>query len=188
MTQYIDSLGHKQEAQGVVLVDPATNKVIGTAGAAAGMPVSGQETVFDVTLSLDTSPYNDGDVLADTQAVTGFFPAAGGSRVLQNIIVLDEDDQGVGFDLIFLDSNVSLGTENSAPSITDANGRSIIGKVSISAGDFIDLGGCRIADITPIGKTLKAAAGSTTLYVGAITRSGTPTYTASGLRVKLGGI
>lgn len=170
----------------VSLNDPVTGLAFGATGAPPGLPVAGLETVFDVTLSLDTSPYADGDVLADTQELTGFFPSTTGARVLQNLLVLDEDDQGVGFDLIFLNANVSLGTENSAPSITDANGRSIIGKVSVAAGDYIDIGGCRIADVTPIGKVLKAATGQTSLWVAAITRSATPTYTAAGLKLKLG--
>lgn len=180
----------RNDAKPFYLTDSSGNPVgdPSAAGAPAGLPVAGLETVFDLTLSLDTSAYADGDVLADTQELANFFPSAGGSRVLQNLLVLDEDDNGVGFDLIFLNANVSLGTENSAPSITDANGRSIIGKVSVVAGDYIDLGGCRIADITPIGKVLKGASGQTSLWVAAITRSGTPTYTASGIKLKIGTI
>lgn len=148
------------------------------------LPQVGQGDVLDVTLSLDTNAYGDGDVLADTQAVTGAFRAAGGRAFLKNIIVLDEDDQGQGLDLIFLDANHSIGTENSAPSVTDANARTIIGRLQIPSGAFYDLGGSRIAFIDAGMIMLKAAAASTTLYVAAISR-GTGTYTASGIRLKL---
>lgn len=147
--------------------------------------VRGIGAVLDVTLSLDTNAYAAGDVLAATQSVTSAFAVDGGIALLQTLHVLDEDDQAAGFDLIFFDANVALGTENSAPDITDANARNIIGMVSVSAGDYIDIGGSRIATKTGLGLQMKAASDTTTLYVAAITR-GTPTHSASGLRLKLG--
>lgn len=141
--------------------------------------------VLDLTLSLDTSAYVDGDVLADTQSIAQGFKIQEGRAVLQSILVLDEDDQGQPFDLIFLDSNVSLGTENAAVSITDANARKIIGRVQIGSGDYYDMGGSRIAAVGNIGQVLKAAATSRALYVGAVSR-GTGTYTASGIKLKIG--
>jgi hypothetical protein len=141
--------------------------------------------VIDVTLSLDTNAYVSGDVLADTQAVATAVRVAAGRAVLQSVTVIDEDDQGTAFDLVFFSANVSLGTENAAASISDADARNCLGFVSIATTDFIDLGGVRIATKTGIGLVLEAAAASTTLYVGAISR-GTPTHSASGLRLKLG--
>ena len=104
------------------------------------MPVRQPGDVFDLTFSLDTVAYADGDVLADTQSISNVFLTSGGTRTLQSVIVWDEDDQGQGFDLIFLDANNSLGTENSAPNISDANGRAIIGRVAISSADYYDMG------------------------------------------------
>jgi hypothetical protein len=150
----------------------------------APLPVRSVVDVFDVTLSLDTSAYADGDVLADTQSAGTVFLNSGGGRTLMSVVVLDEDDQGQGLDLIFLDANNALGTENSAPSISDANARSIIGRVPISSAEFYDLGGCRIASRTGINLPMQGNGGST-LYVAAISR-GTGTYTASGVRLKLG--
>lgn len=142
--------------------------------------------VLDLTPTLDTNAYADGDVLFDTTAVASAFDYAAGVRKLESVHILDEDDQGIALDLVFLDSNVSLGTFNAAPNISDANARKIIGRVSIATGDYIDLGGARIATKAGIGQLLKAAAASTTLYVAGITRGGTPTYTAAGLKLKLG--
>lgn len=141
--------------------------------------------VLEVTLSLDTAAYADGDVLADTQTVTNAFKIPGGRMILQSVTVLDEDDQGQAFDLIFLDTNNSLGTENAAVSITDANARRIFGRVSIAAGDYYDLVANRIATVTNIGLVLAAATGSRSLFLGAVSR-GTGTYTASGIKLKLG--
>ena len=152
---------------------------------AAPLPVRMDGTVLDVTLSLDTSAYADGDVMADTQSVSSAFRENGGLAMLHSVTVLDEDDQGRPFDLYFLSANNSMGTENSAVSITDANARDIIGRVTIASGDYYDLGGCRFANRSGVGLMLKAASGSTTLYVAAVSRD-SGTYTASGIRLKLG--
>lgn len=150
----------------------------------APLPIRQIVDVFDVTLTLDTSAYADGDILADTQSVGAVFLNSGGGRTLMSVHVLDEDDQGMGFDLIFLDANTSLGTENAAPSISDANARGIIGRVAMSSADFYDIGGSRIATRTGVNLPLQGNA-SSTLYVAAISR-GTGTYSASGIRLKLG--
>jgi hypothetical protein len=143
-------------------------------------------SLVDVTLSLDTSAYADGDVLADTQEIPDVFLANNTCRKLTSVILLDEDDQGVALDLVFATGNVSLGTENSAPNISDANGRSLQGALRIATTDYIDNGGSRLATLRGVNLVLKSAADSTSLYMGAITRGGTPTYTASGLKVRLG--
>lgn len=147
--------------------------------------VGSNDDVIDVTLSLDTSAYADLDVLADTQSVSSVARVNAGVVILESITVIDEDDQKQGFTLIFLDTNNSLGTENSPPNISDANARQILGFVKILAADYVDLGGVSIACIRGIGLEMKAAAGVTTMYVGAIL-NGTGTYTASGIKLKLG--
>lgn len=173
--------------QVVVIGDPATNAGVAPVDATDGMSVLANTTgkYVDVTLSLDTSAYADGDLLADTQVVTGAFRKADGTGVIQSIQVLDEDDQGVAMDLVFLSANNTLGSENSAPSVSDANARDILGRVRVNAADYIDLGGCRIATLLGVGMGVKAASGTANMYVAAITRGGTPTYTASGVRLRI---
>lgn len=150
--------------------------------------VSGHGKIVEVTLSLDTGgAYADGDVMADSQAADGVARTAAGYAKLVSLEVIDEDDQGEALDLYFLSANVSLGTENSPPNISDTNARNVLGKVPIAAADFYDLGGVRIASKMEkdLGMLLKAATGGTAVYVGAIAR-GTPTYTASGVRLRIG--
>ncbi len=148
--------------------------------------VGGEAALLEVTLTLDTSIYADGDVLADTQVVSNALRVVNGTALLESLVVLDEDDLGVGFDLLFFDANVSLGTENAVPSITDANMRSFLGRITISAGDYTDWGGVRTATMRSIGLLLKAATDTRDVYLAAVTRGGTPTYTASGIRLRLG--
>lgn len=152
-----------------------------------GLITGAQYALIDVTLSLDTSVYASGDLLADTQEIVGAVSTKGGSALLHSVTVLDEDDQGVAFDLHFLQNSTSLGTENSAPSITDANARSnFMCRVPIATGDYTDIGGFRVATVGNQNKIIKAASGSTSIYVAAINGSGTPTFTASGLKLRIG--
>ena len=147
--------------------------------------VIGSSTVIDVTLSVPAEAVDDNDVLAATQEVQDFFRIPGGQAYLHSLTVLDEDDQGAEMDIVFLDSNVALGTEDAAVSITDANARQIIGIVNVATSDYTDLIGCQLATLRNIGLALKAASGDSSIYIAAITR-GTPTHTASGLKLKLG--
>jgi hypothetical protein len=142
-------------------------------------------TLLEVTLSLDTSAYADGDVMADTQSLSNAVRVNAGRAILQSVTVIDEDDVGQTFDIIFLDTNNALGTENSAPNISDANARTILGRVRIESSEYIDLGGVKIANKNGVGMFLKAASATTTLYAGTIIR-GAGTYTASGVKLRLG--
>lgn len=147
--------------------------------------VGGGGTLLDVTLTLDTSAYADGDVFFVAHSLSNAVRVNDGRAILQSVVVLDEDDVGQTFDLVFLDGNNALGTINAAPSISDANARTILGRVRIDSGDYIDLGGMRMASKYGIGLLLKATGGARTLYIGGIIR-GAGTYTASGVRLRLG--
>lgn len=159
--------------------------IISSSNTQAGISALTAPETFDVVLSTDTSAYAAGDVLADTQLLAAVMPEPGRSRILYSVKLTDADDQGAALDLYFLSSNVSLGTENSAPSITDANAKEILGFVSIASGDWKDLGGVRVANPTIPPIILTAAANSRDIYIAAVTQ-GTPTHTASGLSAKIG--
>ncbi len=147
---------------------------------------AGLTTFIDVTLSLDTSIYASGDVLADTQVVTNATRVADLGGIVHSIEVIDKDDQGAALDIYLLDANVSMGTENSGPSISDANAASIMARIQVGTGDYYDLGGVKIADMTGLGRIVKPATGTRNFYVSAVNGTGTPTYTASGLVLRIG--
>jgi hypothetical protein len=146
----------------------------------------GAVKIIPVTLSLDTSAYSSGDLLADTQAVAGAVRENDGTGILHSVTVIDEDDQGVAFDLYFLSANNTLGSENSAPSISDANARDILTRVPIAAADYTDLGGVKIAEVHGLNRLIQGASGSTSIYVAAVNGSGSPTFSASGLKLRIG--
>jgi hypothetical protein len=162
---------------------------VDVASIAAGENMIGQtvspDSVVLITASLDTSIYADGDTLFDTQEIASAARVNGGTVILQSVMVSDISDQGQPFDLIFFNANTSLGTENSAPDIDDTEVLTVIGRVQISAADYYDLGGNRVACVRGIGLMMKAGAATTSLYVAGVSR-GTGTYTASGLQIQFG--
>lgn len=139
----------------------------------------------EITLTLDTNAYAAGDVLATTQEVANAASANGLGTELISMTVRDKDDQtAAAMTFYFLDDNQSLGTENAAPDISDANADAICGMVTIPAALFTDLGGVKVATLTNIGLLMHPGAASTSLYIAATT-AGTPTQTASGITVSL---
>lgn len=159
----------------------STNKLlIDSTGAAS---ISTLLKITNVTLSLDTSAYASGDVLADSQIISACLRLNDGTGTIVNVTLSDVDDQGAGLDLFFLDANVSLGTENAVPSISDANAANILGWVRVNSADWVDLGGVRVASVA-CSIPVKAVSSSDDLYVAAITR-GTPTHTASGIVLRV---
>jgi hypothetical protein len=106
-------------------------------------------------------------------------------RKLQSIVVLDGDDQNVAVDLVFSSAAITLGTANDVVSITDANAANVLGVVKFvvatHAQDFIN---SIVFVMANIGLIMQGT--SSSLFVSAIVRSGTPTFTASGMKIKLG--
>lgn len=148
----------------------------------------GNSEVFDLTLSLDTNAYADGDVLAAPQEIPNFFRDAGAKAFVTSVVVVDGDDQGVAFDVVFLKSNTALGNENSAVNISAANAKAaILGSVSIVSDDYKDMINTQIANKTDgdLPLLLKAATNSRSIWVGAVSR-GTGIYTASGIVLRIG--
>lgn len=142
--------------------------------------------VKQIRPTLDTSAYADGDVLFTPIEITELAPV-NTPVLLQTVTVVDVDDQGAAFDLLFFRRSVTLGTINVAPSISDADALFYAGRVSIASGDYYDLGGARVADASDLSRPRLMAPGenNTSLWVAGISR-GTGTYTASGLQIRLG--
>ena len=147
--------------------------------------VGGSSDVIEITPTLDTNIYASGDVLFETIEVASAMRVNGGEGFVQNITVLDKDDQAGDFDLVFLKTNVSIGTANAAVSITDTNAEQILGIIRVYAGNYADLVASQLATKSNVGLSVEAAAGSTSLFLAGISRAA-KTYTASGLVIKIG--
>lgn len=142
--------------------------------------------LVDITLVCDTSIYANGDVIVATMAIPYLARDKNRCVTLESIVVIDEDDQGVAFDIYFLDANVSVGAANAAWAPSDTVARSFLGKVPIASGDWKDMGGARVASLGNLGIVLKPETDTQNVYVAILNGAGTPTFTASGLKLRLG--
>lgn len=125
--------------------------------------------------------------MADTQTVTGLFNTSGGQCIITNLVIHDEDDLGGACQILFLSTSQSIGTEQSAggPNISDANARVIQGIIGVTASDYVDLGGNRVATLRNVNLLAAASSGSSDFYVATIINTA-GTYTSSGVRLDIG--
>jgi len=151
----------------------ASEELIGLVGA--------PDDSVTITCTLPTGALTANDVMFDTQEIAGAARTSGGSVILQTVRVLDKDDQGAEFDLIFLDADTSIGTEDSEVSISDSDAEDIVGILNVAESEYADLISSQVATVRNVGMEMKTS-GSTSLYVAGVTR-GTPTYTASGVQI-----
>jgi len=142
------------------------------------------DDVITITPTLDTNAYADGDVLFNPTEIAGAVRVNADSCILQSIHVLDKADQGIDFELVFLNAANNLGTINAAIDISDANAEAIIGHYAFS-NDYVDLINSQIRCDSGIGLMLKAGAATTSLYVAGISK-GAGTYANGDIVIKLG--
>jgi len=142
--------------------------------------IASEPIIKEVSLTLDNNTqYASGDLLADTQEIASVC-VGGRPVILYSIRLLDKDDQGGELDLLFLESNTDMGTENSAFAPSDASAAAILTSVNITS--YTDFANSQLAtknvDDAGMGVLLKPSDGSS-LYIAAISRD-TKTYTTAG--------
>lgn len=147
--------------------------------------IGGVTVVKGVTLTTDTSAYSAGDLIAETQVVSGAARVTNGTGQITQIVVVDEADQKAQLTIYFLSANNSFGTENAAPSISDANAGAILGRVRVEVADYDDLGGVSVAAI-PCAIPFAAVSGTADLYVAVVSGAGAPTYGATSIKLRVG--
>ena len=140
--------------------------------------------VLDHTPTCDTSAYAQHDVLFNLEAVT--LEARPVRGTINNFVLFDKDDNGNQITVFFSDSSAaSLGTVNSAVSITDAHAATILGQVDTGTGyeDLINSKSVQPSAFSPI----PFVSTDDKIYVGGVLRgSATPTHTASGITMRIG--
>lgn len=146
----------------------------------------GAAKLADVALTTDTSAYASGDVVADRQVISNATRAKNAPALLQSLMLIDKADQGAALEVLFFSDDVALGTENAAPSISDANALTFLGRVSIATTDYQDLGGAKVAHKTGLSLLMSPKTDTRDIYVAVLNGSGTPTYAADSLVLRLG--
>jgi hypothetical protein len=132
-----------------------------------------------VTPVLDTNAYTANDVLFP--AIELDFGNQLVSGVIKHASILDTDDQASQtITLYFAGSTFTLGTANSAISISDADAEKLLGTAAVTTST--DLIGSRFGQNTDIGLPFTVNSGS--LFVAAST-GGAGTHSASGLKLRV---
>jgi hypothetical protein len=145
---------------------------------------SGEGVVLDFTPTLDTSIYADNDVLFISTVLTGVSDQEAGVVELVSAVCFDGDDQGTEVEVFFTTNSTTPGTINAALSAADTVFDDIVGRAHFST--FNDLINSQVSVLTDQAQVMQCAAGSKDLYVFGVVRSGTPTYTAAGMKFKFG--
>ncbi len=142
--------------------------------------------VITFTPTLDASILANNEVFMVAYEIPGVFNK-GLPRKLQSVIVLDTDDQNVAFDLIFSNATLTLGTANSTITISDADAAKIMGSVRmVVATHAYDLINSTLFTQGNLGIILQPGGVNDSLWISGVVRSGTPTFTAAGMKIKLG--
>jgi hypothetical protein len=164
-----------------------TAKVTPQAGELHLGEVGGKSALRIVTMTPDTSALASGDLIADTQQVDAFFRKADGTGVINTITITEKDAQGAAYYIIFHRTSTSMGTENSAPNISDANlVAGIQHIVAVATSDFVTVSGTKIATLRNLGLPVMAVSGTDDIYISILNSTGTPTYASGEIQLGIG--
>lgn len=156
------------------------------------MEIDGKSRICVVTPTLSLTAYADGDQVGGVLELVNAVSSSSSTGAVMSITVLDKDKQDQALDILFFNSSPTIASvDNAALDITDAEMASkFLGAVRIAATDYKDLAASSVATVRVVGLMLQALHGAnnstgTSIYA-VIQARGTPTYTASGLVLKIG--
>tara|TARA_R100001594_G_scaffold135698_1_gene177576 strand:- start:692 stop:1183 length:492 start_codon:yes stop_codon:yes gene_type:complete len=140
--------------------------------------------IIDVTPTLDTSEYADGDALFNKHEIPNAVIGKGGCAELINVTVNSKKASATPMEIIIMQSNQSMESANTAMNITAVEGTAanFCGWVDIPADGCLDMGNYIIG--MPVNESgakpklpflVQADAGSTSIFFTAII-GGTVTY------------
>ena len=159
-------------------------------------------TVIRVTPTLSTDAYADDDVFFNATEIPSAVLGNGGCSKLIGLSILNEDDVEHDFDIIFMQKETDLGTINDAVGSASkwtnvlAKAAGVLGWISVdwSEGDInlinnllwtsIRTGGAGAGEMNN-NMLLQAENDSTSVYMAAVSRGGTPTTAADDYEIIL---
>lgn len=175
-----------------VLATVGTVTTVGTVSAiSAGEnhlgEVGGKTAYRVITMSADTGVLASGDLIADTQQYDAFFRKTDGTGVINSITIAEKDAQGAAYYIYIHRTSTSMGTENNAPNISDANFVAGIQHIiSVATTDFVAVSGVKVATLRNLGLPVMAVSGTDDLYFSIVNSTGTPTYASGEIQLGIG--
>jgi hypothetical protein len=154
------------------------------------MPIARSSSkVIDTNLSsAGAGAYTAGDIVDSVKTLSG---VAMDNRMcvrLDSLVVIDTVAQSAALDILFFTRSITVGADNAANAISEADLRYCVGRYSIVGGDYVTTtAGRSEATVRGLGLLMQCEAGSKDLFMVVIAR-GTPTYgvKASAVVVKAG--
>jgi hypothetical protein len=138
--------------------------------------------LFNVSVAsagLTNAAYADGDVLGSLMA----FNLVTDKGIIMGAVMIDASDVMGAMDLFLFDRSVTFGTDNAAPSISDADALFCLGVIQFPYPN--DLGGARVATVDSLSIPFDANA-ATTIYGGMVTRSANAAHpVATNIQIRL---
>jgi hypothetical protein len=147
----------------------------------AGKPINYRPRQVIVTPTMDTSALSTGRVACAQFAVNSIAPGIDLNFNITGLSILDKDDQSFSGLVWLLKSNISMGSNNSAISVTDANAENIIGVIPFYQSEFMDGIVWKRWENMSLRKPIVPVSGTSAIYAQISITEGTPTFTASGL-------
>ncbi len=155
---------------------PAGTNVIGQ--------VHGGGISISVTPTITAGAYHAKDAVGGEMTFANAVRVAGGSGIINSVVIADNDDEKAGLELWLFSATVTEAADNAAMDFTDAEMLTCVGVIPISTSDYYSLADNGAAVKSAVGLQFKCA--STSLF-GQLKCTATPTYTAVGdLTVTLG--
>jgi hypothetical protein len=142
--------------------------------------------IVEITPTLDANAHSAGDVLFDRTAMPNAVRGVDEMGYLVDLVLLSKDDlTAADLTLVLLSANVAYGTINGVPAISDTDAENILATIVVPSSAWVDHGGCKTASVPKslLPQAVKPASGTRTVYIAGVT-AGTPTPTASGLRIR----
>lgn len=125
-------------------------------------------------LTTASTNYTSGDVLGAGWTFTSMAAGAGEGGKIVGVALLDDGDVMGGCDLYLSSGSITFGTDNAAPSVSDADAAKLLGTVSLV---FLDVGTSRIAAASNLSVPYHCDA--TSLYVYARTQDNNAFFAAT---------
>tara|TARA_Y100000593_G_scaffold14004_1_gene26239 strand:+ start:470 stop:985 length:516 start_codon:yes stop_codon:yes gene_type:complete len=158
-------------------------------------------SVIRVSPTLDTGAYADNDVFFNSTEIPNAVIGDGGASKLIGITILNEDDVAHDIDIIFMQKSTDLGTINDAVGTNSkwtnvlAKAAGVLGVVSVDwstgTSDFVNNLIYSSSNANPSGKSttlpilLQSESNSTSVFMAAVSRGGTPTVAADDYEIIL---
>lgn len=141
------------------------------------------DNVVEVDVSVDSGAHAAGDVVCQPIELANV-TNNNGAAVITSIVIADPDDQGIGFEAVFLKSPIAVGDNNAAMTISDALLDQVLGSVSVTT--YLNLATNQVATATGCGLVVRPdPARGNSIWL-ALRTTGAPTYAGARLHVKVG--